>query len=129
MSSLVERAGLTISRRSWLRLAAAVVIASPPAAPVLADTRLLRPEDQSARDKSLQGMLEAMRTIVRHKDSQALLARMSPDFKVEFDAGKGPEAFRRRWAPEASTSPVWPLLDRLLSLGGTFYSDALFAVP
>ena len=54
---------------------------------------------------------------------------MPPDFKVEFDVGKGPDVFRRHWDSETSTSAVWTVLDRLLSLGGTFYSDSLFALP
>jgi hypothetical protein len=54
---------------------------------------------------------------------------MPPDFKVEFDVGKGPEVFRRHWNPDASASPVWAVLERLLSLGGTFYSESLFAAP
>jgi hypothetical protein len=69
-----------------------------------------------------------MRAIVSRKDSRALLALMAPDFKVEFDAGKGPTVFRRHWQL-APISRVWPILERVLSLGGTFYSDSLFALP
>ena len=54
---------------------------------------------------------------------------MLPTFRVEFDAGKGPAAFRRKWHPESSSSPLWQVLDRLFSLGGTFYSGTLFALP
>jgi hypothetical protein len=112
-----------------MRLAAAGVVAAPYAASAQSDLRSLVPPDQSARDKSLRALLATMRTVVRHKDSKALTARMDANFKVEFDVGKGPAAFRRQWNPEASTSPVWALMDRLLSLGGTFYSDSLFALP
>jgi len=129
MSSSDAPRGVPITRRSWLRLAAAAMVAAPYAAPARADVRSLVPQDQGARDESLRALLEAMREIVRRKDSKALLAHMAPDFKVEFDVGKGPAVFSRHWKPEASTSMVWLVLDRLLSLAGSFYSDSLFAVP
>jgi hypothetical protein len=48
---------------------------------------------------------------------------------VEFDEGKGPAAFRKRWHPESRSCALWLTLERLFSLGGTFYSDSLFALP
>jgi hypothetical protein len=99
------------------------------ASPAPDDLRSLLPEDQSARDKPLQALLGTMRTIVQRKDGKALGALMAPDFKVEFDVGKGPEVFRREWKSDTSTSAVWAVLDRLLALGGTFYSASLFALP
>jgi hypothetical protein len=130
MSCSGEQRGLGLTRRSWLLLAATVMVPrSLYGAGAQDDLRTLMPEDQSDRDTSLQALLGAMRTHVRRKDSKALHALMSPDFKVEFDAGKGPDAFRRQWESETSTSAVWTVLDRLLSLGGTFYSDSLFALP
>ena len=129
MSSSDKPGRLALTRRSWLRLAAVTVLTTSSAAPARADLRPLLPADQSARNKSLQALLGRMRTIVRHKDTRALCALMATDFKVEFDVGKGPEAFRHQWNPDASDSGVWPVLDRLLTLGGTFYSDSLFALP
>lgn len=111
-------------------MTAALMVARPPyASAATDDLRSLLPEDQSARDKSLSALLGTMRTIVRRKDSQALSALMAPDFKVEFDFGKGPDAFQRQWNSETSTSAAWTVLDKLLSLGGTFYSESLFALP
>jgi hypothetical protein len=130
MSCSGEPEGLRLTRRSWLLLAATVMATRPLyAAATQDDLRSLMPEDQSARDKSLQALLGTMRTIVRRKDSKALCALMPRDFKVEFDVGKGPDVFRRQWDSETSTSLAWAVLDRLLALGGTFYSDSLFALP
>jgi hypothetical protein len=70
-----------------------------------------------------------LRGIVERRDDRELLALMSADFNVEFDVGKGPATFRRRWKSNARDSQVWDLLDRLLTLGGTFYSPTLFALP
>ena len=124
-----EPRGLRLTRRSWLQLMATAVAATSYASPLETDLRVLRPEDESTRDKSLRALLGSMRSIVRRKDSKALCALMAHDFKVEFDVGKGPDVFRRQWDSETSTSAVWAVLDRLLSLGGTFYSNSLFAVP
>jgi hypothetical protein len=129
MSSSGEPFGLQLTRRSWLRVAGIALVAASHAAPAHAELRTLRPEDQSERDASLQALLRTMRAIVSRKDSKALLAMMAPDFKVEFDVGKGPTVFRRHWNLDAPSSRVWPILERVLSLGGTFYSDSLFALP
>jgi hypothetical protein len=130
MSCSGEPRRLGLTRRAWLQLVATVMVASPShASAALDDLRLLRPEDQSTRDTSLRTLLGTMRTTVRRKDGKALEALIAPDFKVEFDVGKGPEVFRRQWDSRTSTSAVWTVLDRLLSLGGTFYSDSLFALP
>ena len=129
MSCSGEPHSLRLTRRSWLQLVATGVAATSYASAAEADLRVLRPEDESTRDKSLQALLGSMRAIVRRKDSKALGALMAPDFKVEFDLGKGPEVFRRHWESDTSTSAVWPVLDRILALGGTFYSNTLFAAP
>ena len=131
MSSSGEPFGLRLTRRSWLRLAgtALVAVSHAPSAHADAELRTLRPEDQSERDASLRSLLGTMRAIVARKDARALLALMAPDFKVEFDVGKGPAVFRRHWQLDSSGSRVWPVLDRVLSLGGTFYSGSLFALP
>lgn len=110
-----------------MQLAAAAFLAAPSRAPT--GLRPLLPVDESGRDPSLARVLNTLRGIVRRRDDRELLALMSPDFKVEFDIGKGPQTFRRQWKSNARDSQVWDLLDRLLSLGGTFYSSTLFALP
>jgi hypothetical protein len=110
-----------------MQLAAAAFVAAPSRAQT--GLRTLLPVDQSGRDPSLAQILKTLRGIVRRRDDRELRALMSPDFKVEFDIGKGPETFRRQWKSNARDSQVWDLLDRLLSLGGTFYSSTLFALP
>jgi hypothetical protein len=129
MSCSGEPRGLRLTRRSWLQLVVTAVAATSYASPAEAELRVLRPEDESRRDKSLHAQLGSMKSIVRRKDSTALCALMAHDFKVEFDVGKGPDVFRRQWDSETSTTAVWAVLDRLLSLGGTFYSNSLFAAP
>ncbi len=112
-----------LSRRRWLSLLpAAAIHASESALPVLP------PEDQSARDAALSALLRRIRAAAAARDCKPLEAMMLSTFRVEFDSGKGPAAFHRYWKAQSTASPLWEVLDRLFSLGGTFYSPSLFAV-
>lgn len=124
MSSSLKAEPLT-SRRNWMRMAACAAMGRPE------DQGLTRlaPVDEAPQDASLTGLIRQIRGITDRRDHQALVRLLPPLFRVEFDEGKGPAAFRRRWRPETPSSPLWRTLDALLPLGGTFYSDSLFAIP
>ncbi len=78
----------------------------------------------------MAALLGKIRTLAARRDSRGLEALMLPTFRVEFDAGKGVEAFRQKWHPEsADERALGRAGKRLFSLGGTFYSDTLFAAP
>jgi len=89
----------------------------------------LPPADEAPRDPGLAALLGKIRGLAAHRNSSGLEALMLPTFRVEFDYGKGSAAFRRRWQSESPSSALWQVMDRLFSLGGTFYSDTLFALP
>jgi len=115
----------TLSRRMWIRLAAGLYGVSARAN----DLRQLRPSDQAGRDSTLAAFLEQMKHFASARDFRSLESLMLPDFRVEFDAGKGPKAFHHHWRHDSPSSRLWEVLPRLLELGGTFYSETLFAVP
>jgi hypothetical protein len=112
------------SRRDLVRLAGAAFAKKD--TPELAT---MPPADEASRDPALAALLGKVRRLAGGRDSRGLEALMLPTFRVEFDAGKGPAAFRRRWNPESPSSALWDVLERLFSLGGTFYSDTLFGLP
>lgn len=89
----------------------------------------LPPVDEASRDSGLVTLLAKVRILKAQRDFRGLEALMLPTFRVEFDVGKGPAAFRRKWHPESASSALWQVLERLFSLGGTFYSDTLFGLP
>lgn len=91
--------------------------------------RRLDPVSEAAKDPALLKYVERLKAIVAKRDTPALLALMNPTFRVDFDGGKGPLAFAKHWKPDTPDSAVWKILDRLLSLGGTFYTPTLFAIP
>lgn len=115
-----------LKRRHWLRLAA-VAVALP--AVRAEDLRQLRPLDGAPPDPALAALVARIRKAAEARDTRALEAMMRPDFRVEFDSGKGPLAFRRRWHSEKAASPLWDLLPRLLRLTGSLYSPTLYALP
>ena len=126
MSCFPER-GLTVSlsRRQGLALLAGLLCAS-----AFADElRKISPPEAGSRDPKLATLLNRMRRIVAERDHRSLEALMNPDFQVGFDLGKGPREFRSHWSSESPESPVWMILQRLLSLEGVFYSSTLYVLP
>jgi hypothetical protein len=126
MSCFPER-GLRdgLSRRKGL-----IILGSLACASVFADEfRKLPPPSQGPRDAALTTLLSRMRRIVTERDYRSLEALMPPNFRVEFDVGQGPRVFRNHWLIESGQSPVWKILQRLLSLEGTFYSAMLYVLP
>jgi hypothetical protein len=91
--------------------------------------RKLEPRDEAWRDPDLQRLLRSLATIVEKRQERQLLSLIGERFRVEFGAGKGRRAFRRFWRTDQPNSEVWNILDRLLAIGGTFYSPTLFAIP
>lgn len=120
--------GGAFSRRDVVRLAAGTLCGVAGTARA-AEMMNMPPADEASRDAGLTALLGKVRSLAARHDSHGLEAMMLPTFRVEFDAGKGPAAFRRRWQPESPASALWGMLERLFSLGGTFYSGTLFALP
>ena len=118
--------GARLCRRSLLRGAAALLMGIPCGAQAV--RRLPPPTDRPA-DPGLSTLLERMHSIVASKDAVKLTALMQPDFKVEFDVGKGPQVFRRYWKPEKADSAVWEVLAKALAVQGVFGMPTLFCVP
>lgn len=115
-----------LTRRDWLRLAVAGLTV-----PVLsgAELRRLSPPGDVTQDPALNALITRIRQRAEARDARSLEALMLPDFRVEFDAGKGPLAFRRHWRSEQPGSLLWAVLPKLISLPGSYYSPTLFALP
>jgi hypothetical protein len=93
------------------------------------DLRRLPRVDESARDPQLAALLTRIKQIAAKRDRDALQTLANPDFRVEFDEGKGPAALRKKWFSGSNPSQLWQILERILTLGGSFYSPTLFAAP
>ena len=117
---------LSLSRRRGLILLGGLACASVFAADEL---REISPPGVAPRDAALTSLLSRMRRIVTDRDYRSLEALMSPTFRVEFDVGQGPRVSHNHWLSESHQSPLWKILERLLSLDGTFYSPTLYVLP
>ena len=114
-----------LSRRKGLLMLGGLACAS-----VFADElRKMSPSGDAPRDTMLVALLNRMRRIVAERDYRSLEALMNPRFRVEFDVGQGPRVFHNHWRIASGQSPVWKILQRLLSLEGTFYSATLYVLP
>jgi hypothetical protein len=91
--------------------------------------RRLPPPENGPADSGLISLLASMRRIAESRDAAALTRLMRPDFRVEFDVGKGPLAFRRHWRAESRESSVWGVLGKALAMEGAFCMPSLFCIP
>jgi hypothetical protein len=94
-----------------------------------AELRSLAPSQSATGDPEFLAFIDRIKAISARKDARSLLALMGPVFRVDFDFGKGPASFSRRWRPQSPSSEVWPVLDRLLALPGYRYDPTLYVVP
>ncbi len=113
------------SRRHWILLASGMTLHAAPGEQL---RRMAPPGDQTP-DPALAGLLTQLKKLVAARDHAGLASKMDATFRVEFDSGKGPAAFRHHWKPESASSPVWGILEHLLEIPGYAYSGTLYAKP
>jgi hypothetical protein len=92
------------------------------------ELRDLVPSESASGDPAFVAFVEKIRNITSRKDSKSLLALMGPVFRVDFDFGKGPAVFAKRWKPQDPASELWRVLDRLLVLPAKRYDETLYVV-
>ncbi len=105
----------------------------PPAREMAAGPYRLLPVNEAPADPELHAFYQRLQEVVRRRASEDLLGYLAPQVVVDFGGGSGPAAFRRHWGLDTNPagSPLWPLLDRILTLGGTFTRPdrTAFAAP
>lgn len=117
-----------MDRRQCLRLASGLFAAIASADETADELPKLQP-GTAHPERSLSKLLDSLRELVKDRDYRALELLLEQNFRVEFDVGKGPKAFHAYWCPQTPDSTLWPVLDKLLSLDGAFYSKTLFCLP
>lgn len=113
-------------RRAFLHQ---VLLCSLAQADQQSELRRLAPPDGGDSDPELDTFVGNLLSLVRARDAAALSRLMLPAFRVDFDFGKGPAAFARRWAHRSHESPVWLLMERILAMPGVRLSPTLYAAP
>lgn len=78
------------------------------------------PSDESGRTPELSKFVIELKEIIKNKDSGKLLEIVHPEIKFDFDEGIGIERFKKNWKPEDRNSRLWPILNKIVGLGGVF---------
>jgi len=84
------------------------------------EARKLYPADDASKDPSFQRFREELIRAVRQRDTKFVLSILDPQMTNSFGGDGGIEEFKRAWQPEQPKSPLWSLLEGLLSMGGCF---------
>jgi hypothetical protein len=78
------------------------------------------PKDESGKTPEISKFVLELKEIIKNKDSEKLLAIVHPEVKFDFDEGIGIEKFKMNWKPEDKNSSLWPILNKIVGLGGVF---------
>lgn len=85
-----------------------------------AQSKKYPPRDESDKEPQLKTFVIELKEIIRTKDDRRLLPLLHPKIKLDFDEGFGVEKFNIEWTPEDKNSRLWPLLERIVNMGGVF---------
>lgn len=80
----------------------------------------LYPVDEASRDATLMEFRRELLRAVEARDAAHLESVLSPRVVSSFGGRLGGAEFVRRWQPQSPDSEVWPVLQKILSLGGGF---------
>lgn len=81
------------------------------------------PKDESGKTPELHKFVKELKEIIKNKDSNKLLAIVHPEIKIDFDEGIGIEKFKKNWRPEDKNSSLWPIMNKVVGLGGVFNTN------
>ena len=98
------------------------------------ETGKLYPVDEAPLDTSLFILRESLRYAIQNKKIIPILEALSSQCKVSFGGPEGVEGFIDMWGLESEEktleSPLWEVLDKVLSNGGTFSDQGnMFTAP
>ena len=79
-----------------------------------------KPIDESKKDKSLMAFTAKLKKAVENKSERELIALLDKNVNLSFGGDHGINDFKKMWHPEKSTSELWPLLKKMIDLGGVF---------
>jgi hypothetical protein len=82
--------------------------------------RKFPPQDESGKDPSLKAFVVQLKQIIKTKDAKRLLTIIHPRVKIDFDDGNGIQHFINTWKPEDPASKVWPIMNKIVAMGGVF---------
>jgi len=104
--------------RAWIAVFGMLLAASASSAAL----RVARvpPVDEASRNPSFPAFRKQLIDAVRRRDSRFVVGIIETHIDLGFDGSVGIGDFKRNWKPERKESHLWPVLEQLLALGGTF---------
>ena len=89
----------------------------------------LPPRDEASRQPGFFSFRAQLAETIANRDTEALLAVVSPHVGTSFGGSGGIEEFRRTWALDSASSPFWREMAVVLALGGSFQGANRFVAP
>lgn len=89
----------------------------------------LYPIDEAAREPDFFSFRARLLQAAQARDTTFLYSALSPHILNSFGGDGGIDEFKSKWRSAEPNSPLWPILTEILSLGGVFHGDSLFAAP
>ena len=86
--------------------------------------RLLPVNEPTTRDPALTRFVAELKEVVARRDESSLLKLLDPRVRSSFGGETGIAEFRQWWKLDQPGSKLWPLLERLLALGGVWEGDS-----
>jgi hypothetical protein len=80
--------------------------------------------EPTTRDPALTRFVADLREAVARRDESRFLKLLDPQVRSSFGGDEGIDEFREWWKLDQHGSRLWPLLDRLLALGGVWDGDS-----
>ena len=86
----------------------------------VASENRLYPIDEASKDPTLIAFRNRLLADVRNHDEAAVLQIVDPKIRVSFGDDNGVQAFTKQWKLDQKDSPFWTVMERILTLGGSF---------
>lgn len=91
--------------------------------------RALLPIDQARQQADFSAFRARLLDAISRKDKTALLAVVHPEVLNSFGGDGGVTEFVEQWKLNGEASPVWPVLESVLRMGGSFEGPNRFSAP
>ena len=88
----------------------------------------LKPIDEAGADTSFVSFRQRLLSAIERRDTSFLLGSIDPAIRLSFGDDNGIGRFREVWKLDSPVSPVWHVLNRILSMGGK-YENRRFTAP
>jgi hypothetical protein len=128
MSDSVKLHEMTHPKTYWLFLFTSFAIAGAAQTPtdnIYKNSDLWKVEkvNDVSKSPSLTAFIEKLNAAIKTKNKSQLLAMVDDSVKFSFGEDAGKQAFIDLWQLTKNDSKIWPVLNRLVKLGGAFIGD------